>query len=362
MRRHWLLGALLAASLFAPAAAQAADTTILIGINDEKTLTPPSVSVFRGETVTWTYAPTSQRDHHIVSDLQSGPDTWDFGQTAVGTFPVTFTTLGTHPYHCVLHDVEMRGVITVANHLPTAAIVPSTTTAANGASVTFNAGTSADSDSPGSLTYAWDLDGDGLFETAGGTTSTISRSFTTAGTATVGVRVTDSDGGAAEQFTQVDVAAAPDPGPGPGPGPEPQPQPQPEPQPAAPDPTPAITAPVVVPIALAANPAPAAAAAPTLTAPKGQKLKRQKGVRVAVSCPGGCALVLNGTVKVGGKKLKLKKVSRSLAAGGSATVTLLVADAKALKKAKGKAQASITAGLTVAGQSSTKNVAVSLTS
>ena len=374
MTRPWLLGAVLAASLAAPAAAQASNQTITVGTGNQRVVcttncatvtpgTPANVVVNAGETVTWSYAADSSQKHHIQSVLQTGsPEIWDFlpgSDPTSGNFLHPFNTTGSFAYHCELHPSDMFGTVRV-NNPPTAALTPSTSTPANGASVTFDASGSADTDSPPSLTYEWDLDGNGTFETVGGTTPMIARSFTTAGSATVGVRVTDSDGASTTTQTSVQVAAVPDPGP--GPQPQPQPQPQPEPQPAAPDPTPAITAPVVVPIALAANPAPAPAAAPTLTAPKGQKLKRQKGVRVAVSCPGGCALVLNGTVKVGGKRLKLKKVSRSLAAGGSATVTLLVADAKALKKAKGKAQASITAGLTVAGQTSTKNVAVSLTS
>lgn len=46
---------------------------------------------------------------------------------------------------------------------------------------------------PGAVTYEWDLDGDGAYETATGTASAITRRFAT-GARTVGVRVTDAGG------------------------------------------------------------------------------------------------------------------------------------------------------------------------
>lgn len=46
---------------------------------------------------------------------------------------------------------------------------------------------------PGAVTYDWDLDGDGAFETATGTSAAVTRVFT-AGARTVGVRATDAGG------------------------------------------------------------------------------------------------------------------------------------------------------------------------
>jgi hypothetical protein len=55
--------------------------------------------------------------------------------------------------------------------------------------------------------YEWDLNGDGLFETDGA--STISNSWNSAGTKTVGVRVTSRGGGASAATISVEVRKAP---------------------------------------------------------------------------------------------------------------------------------------------------------
>jgi hypothetical protein len=114
-----------------------------------------------------------------------------------------------------------------------------------------------------------------------------------------------------------------------------------------------------VPIALATGSA-TPAAAPSFSAPSGQKLKSQKGVKVRVTCPAACTVALGGSVKVGAKTLKLKALKGSLAAGAAQTFTVKVADAKVLKKAKGKAKATIKASATAGGQTTARSVAVSL--
>jgi Bacterial Ig-like domain (group 3)/PKD domain len=70
--------------------------------------------------------------------------------------------------------------------------------AAPGAMITFNAGTSTDP-SGGSLTYAWDLNGNGTFTDATGAQPQYS--YSQPGTRTIGVKVTDSGG-----FTNVAYA------------------------------------------------------------------------------------------------------------------------------------------------------------
>jgi hypothetical protein len=243
---------------------------------------------------------------------------------------------------------------------PTASLTASTTTPANGADVTLNAGGSVDTD--GTIAdYAWDLDGDLTFETPGGTVPTLVHAFTTPGPVTVRVLVTDNAGGTGGASVTLNVAAPTPADPPAQQAPPPAEQTPPASQPAPPAPGPSITQPTIVPIALTANSAPPPAR-PAFSAPAGQHLKRQKGVKVGVSCPAGCQVVLSGNVKVGGRTLKLKQLTRSVGAGKPATLTLLVADAKALRKARGKARASIKADVTVGGQTSAQNVAVSLTS
>jgi PKD domain/NHL repeat len=74
--------------------------------------------------------------------------------------------------------------------------------------------------------FAWDLDGNGSFESAGG--ATISHSFATAGTHNVSVRVSAGNGQSAVASTSIvvnpgGVIIGPNPNPYPNPGPEPDP-------------------------------------------------------------------------------------------------------------------------------------------
>jgi sugar lactone lactonase YvrE len=57
--------------------------------------------------------------------------------------------------------------------------------------------------------YEWDLDGNGTYETDGGTTPTVAHRFAAVGPATVGVRVTDSTGHSATRTVALDVRQPP---------------------------------------------------------------------------------------------------------------------------------------------------------
>ena len=77
------------------------------------------------------------------------------------------------------------------------------------------------------LTYMWDLDGDGNYNDFVGTSG--NWSFADAGIQTIGLKVTDGDGG--EAFSSFNVTVNPEPEPEPSPTPEPEPSPTPEPEP-----------------------------------------------------------------------------------------------------------------------------------
>jgi hypothetical protein len=79
-----------------------------------------------------------------------------------------------------------------------------------GQPVTLDASSSTDPD--GSVVkYEWDLDGNGTFETPGGSTPTISYTYPNPGAYDVGVRVTDNDGGTAVARVRLVVNPPPPP-------------------------------------------------------------------------------------------------------------------------------------------------------
>jgi len=94
-----------------------------------------------------------------------------------------------------------------SNLPPTAAFTVAPSSPQIGQTVTFTDGSS---DSDGTIAArAWDLDNDGLYNDAIGATA--SRSFATAGTFTVRLRVTDDDGAVSTASRQVVVTATPPP-------------------------------------------------------------------------------------------------------------------------------------------------------
>lgn len=83
------------------------------------------------------------------------------------------------------------------------------------AEVLLDASGSRDSVLDGSISsYRWDLDGDGSFETDGGSSASISTQLTQLGVRNVGVRVTNDSGNSASKYVSVDVRRKPLPGAG----------------------------------------------------------------------------------------------------------------------------------------------------
>jgi hypothetical protein len=95
----------------------------------------------------------------------------------------------------------------IDTHAPTASVTAAPNPVPTGETVGFDGRGSIDATS--AITrYEWDLDGDGAFETDTGTTGTASRSFSTTGMHTVGLRVTDAAGHSATASVDVDVRLA----------------------------------------------------------------------------------------------------------------------------------------------------------
>jgi plastocyanin len=72
------------------------------------------------------------------------------------------------------------------------------------------------------VSYAWDLDGDGSFETGGGAEARLAHVFEQAGSFQVGLRVVDATGATGDASTTVTVQAPPEPEPAPEPPPSPK--------------------------------------------------------------------------------------------------------------------------------------------
>ena len=141
---------------------------------------------------------------------------WDCDINSGGTVytPGTVTTNCVYPddgsYTGGLQVCDPEGAcsvttftVTATNSVPTAnAGGPYTT--GQGVPVTMNGGGSSDSD--GTISnYAWDCDGNGSYESNAGSSNTSSCTFPDDGTYTVGLQVTDDDGGVATATASVTV-------------------------------------------------------------------------------------------------------------------------------------------------------------
>ncbi len=120
-------------------------------------------------------------------------------------------------------DVATRAL--KINAAPTASFTVSPNPAQAGQTVSFDASASSDPDGSNPV-YEWDLDGNGSFETKTFNTPTASRSYPSAATVAVKLRVTDSDGGTDETTRSLQVNAAQSPPPPSARKQQPAPQPK----------------------------------------------------------------------------------------------------------------------------------------
>jgi plastocyanin len=281
-----------------------ANTGINVGTNGgaDKTLSPNngSATINLGDTITWTWVgPASDVDHVMESDPGQA-ESWDSDPGAgtnpnhsVGdTFVHQFTHTGAFNYHCRVHPDKMRGVITVKGP-PTAsfAIAPASG-AIVGQMVNFDGFASSDPDGP-LMSYEWDLDGNGSFETSGATPS---RAYGTAGTIDVKLRVTDTDMNTHTAAKTLTIANPPV--------------------------VPPVVNPFVPPVVVTAPPA---IAKLTFTGAAKQRSAHTKGVTVMAKCDLACKVTATGWIGLpGGKKAALVKLTKALSPGAPTKVVLLV--------------------------------------
>jgi plastocyanin len=168
---------------------------------------PAAIEAGPGDTVTFGGAFAS---HPLVWNTGDFP-TRSSGATA--TF--AFARGGTFRFHCMLHPGSMFGTVHVAgDQLATPDFTWAPAAPQAGQAVTFSASAFADPD--GSIAaYQWDLDGDGIFESAG---AQVTRTYPSGGTVPVALRYVD-DGHETSVATAHAVAVAGAPGGGGAPAP-----------------------------------------------------------------------------------------------------------------------------------------------
>jgi len=126
---------------------------------------------------------------------------WDFGDANTGTgvtpihtyvaggvYTVTLTVTDSHG----LSDTQTT-TATISFHPPVASFTESAHTAPVGTPITFDPSGSYDPDGT-IILYEWDFDGDGVYDLSTTTPSIVSYTYTTPGTYTVTLRITDHDG------------------------------------------------------------------------------------------------------------------------------------------------------------------------
>jgi YD repeat-containing protein len=139
--------------------------------------------------------PDPVRDPSLLDPTSTGRNFETTGQRPYLYYTIIHNNGGCGTYFGPDRD-EMRVQVEFNNEnaVPNASFTLSPNPAQPGQSVFFNGLSSSDPDGT-ILKYEWDLDGNGTYETDTGSTPTVSHSYATAGTVTVGLRVTDDNGG-----------------------------------------------------------------------------------------------------------------------------------------------------------------------
>ncbi len=164
-----------------------------------------------GKTVTLDAAGSSDPDGSVAKyewDLD-GNGSYELDGGASATTTTSYPAIGLRQIGLRVTDNSGATAIanrslSVVNSPPSAGFTATPNPALSGATVSFNASGSSDGD--GTIAkYEWDLDGNGSYETNGGASATTSKAFATPGDRTIGLRVTDNNGGTATTSQTVSI-------------------------------------------------------------------------------------------------------------------------------------------------------------
>ncbi len=198
----------------------------LVSIGDtvapEIEVTAPATGSYKsaGQTLTWTAddGVDTALNRFEVSVNGAPPQTVAGGETSL---QLTSLSAGANTIEVKAVDLQSnestatRQITVVPSPTPVASLVVPPAPVLSGSQVTLDAGSSTDSVLDGQITgYEWDLDGNGSFETAGGSQPTIQFTPGQVGTRNVAVRVTNDSGNSGTASGLVDVRRAPPPGAG----------------------------------------------------------------------------------------------------------------------------------------------------
>ncbi len=167
--------------------------------------TQSSTNVLTSVLVNFDGSASSDPDGTIISY------SWTFGEGTTGSgHTVSHSYAAAGAYKVTLNVTDNSGstavasaVITVQDRPPTVSFSPSTNSTNTGSPVSFNAGGAADPDGL-IVSYAWDF-GDG----SSGSGSSPSHTYSSPGTYTVKLTVTDNSGSTASSSSTVTIKAAP---------------------------------------------------------------------------------------------------------------------------------------------------------
>jgi YD repeat-containing protein len=188
---------------------------------DSATTTKQVTVANRAPTAAFGASPTSAPTGASIAFTSSSSDVdgtiasqaWDldndgaYDDASGGTTSKTFSKAGTYTVGLKVTDdsgasTTVSHTVTITNRLPVAAFSSSPASPSTGDPITF---TSSSTDPDGTIaSQAWDLDNDGAYDD--GTAVTASKAFSKAGTYTVGLKVTDDNGGSTTTTRQVTVA------------------------------------------------------------------------------------------------------------------------------------------------------------
>jgi PKD repeat protein len=206
-------------------------------------------------------------------------------------------------------DTIRRIRYTVVNQAPVAVPSANVTSGKGPLAVTFSGLGSTDANGD-ALTYAWDLDGDNLLDDS--TAAQPVFTYTTPGTYTVTLKVTDPSGafGTADIVITVTEDVVVDPGPGPGTGT------------GTGTPAPKTTTPITTPSATT----PIAKSGPVLilAAARTQHVRGHRSIEVHGGCVAACTLKATAKVSLAGASKTLKLRGSSAKAASGKVVTLRI--------------------------------------